>query len=92
MFPEFIAIDLTFGTNLQRRPLFVAAGIDGCNKSFTCFRAFAPSKSHCAMNWIIHNAFAKMMGPDITKHVSVISSDMEDSLVNNVNSVVLPFY
>jgi hypothetical protein len=29
MFPEFVAVDLTFGVNRQRHSLLVATGIDG---------------------------------------------------------------
>jgi hypothetical protein len=88
MFPEYMAIDLTFGTNVQRRPLFLAAGIDGCNKSFTMFRAFTPSKSFSAMHWIIHQAMPKLMGSDTLRNVSVVTSDQEDSLVGNVTSAI----
>lgn len=95
MFPEYMAIDLTFGTNVQRRPLFLAAGIDGCNKSFTMFRAFTPSKSFSAMHWIIHRSMPQLMGSDTLRNVSIVSSDQEDSLVGNVTSAitenVLPF-
>ena len=35
MFPEFLAVDLSFGGSMERNPLFVCCGIDGENKAFT---------------------------------------------------------
>jgi len=40
MFPEFMAIDLTFGTNRERRPLLLVIGIDGSNHAFSICHVF----------------------------------------------------
>ena len=44
MFPEFLAADVTFGVNRERRDLLLVAGIDGRHRIFTSFRCFIPSK------------------------------------------------
>ena len=46
MYPECLGMDLTFGTNKQRRPLFLVAGVDGSNHTFTMFRAFISSNGY----------------------------------------------
>lgn len=86
MFPEFLCMDLTFGTNKERRPLFMLAGVDGYNRSFTCFRAFLPSKEARALRWVILKALPTLMGTDILKHVSVIATDQEDSLAQSISA------
>ena len=74
MFPEFLAVDLTFGTSKQRRPLFVVAGCDGYNNTYTAFRAFLPSKEARALRWVMLKELPALIGRDVLKHVSVWSS------------------
>ena len=81
-----MALDLTFGTNKQRRPLFVVAGVDGCNKSFTMFRAFMPSKEHRAVRWVMLKALPMLLGRDILQRVYVIATDMEHALSDAISS------
>jgi len=83
-----MALDLTFGTNKQRRPLFVVAGVDGSNKSFTMFRAFMPSKEHRAVRWVMLKALPMLLGRDILQRVSVIATDMEPALSEAISSGV----
>jgi len=84
MYPEYIAMDLTFGTNVQRRPLFAVAGIDGRNHTFPLLRAFLPSKECIALRWVILKALPTLLGRDVLDHVSVIASDMEDSICQSI--------
>jgi hypothetical protein len=80
MFPEFTAVDLTFGVNRQKRPLLVVSGADGENKSFTAFRCFMPSKTKQAYKWALHIALPLVNGQDTINRMQCISSDNEEAL------------
>jgi len=80
MFPEFIAADLTFGINRQRRPLFVMTGVDGDNKAFTGLRCFMPSKSKEAYQWVLHDALPFLVGQSTADRICCISTDCEEAL------------
>ena len=88
MFPECIGMDMTFGTKRQRRPLFLVAGIDRCNKAFTAFRAFLPSKQQRALRWVILKALPTLLGYENLRHVSFIASDMEESIAQSISSAI----
>ena len=90
MFPEFLANDSTFGTNVQRRPLFAVTGIDGRNKIFCAFRAYLPSKERYAFRWILSTAMEVIIGKALMKHVSVVASDEEDAMITSLRSHLRP--
>jgi hypothetical protein len=62
MFPEYLAIDMTFGLNKERRNLVTFAGVDGHNKAFTALRCWMPSKKYVAYHWAVREAFPTLMG------------------------------
>ena len=88
MYPECLGMDLTFGTNKQRRPLFLVAGVDGSNHTFTMFRAFMPSKQARAFRWVILKALPALVGSETLKYVSFIASDQADSLCKAISSAI----
>ena len=51
MYPEFLAADITYGVNKEKRDLFLVVGIDGYNKVFTAFRCCAPSCCRSPVEW-----------------------------------------
>ena len=75
LFPELLAIDTTFGLNKQRRPLLVAVGIDGSQKSYIAFQAFMPSKQARAYNWALNVAMQELLGADTLTRTSIICTD-----------------
>lgn len=80
MFPEFLALDLTFGVNRQKGPLLVISGVDGHNKSFTAFRCFMPAKTKIAYKWAIHSALPFVVGQKAVDLVQCITSDNEEAI------------
>ena len=94
MFPEFSAIDLTFGTNKQNRPLLVLSGIDGCKKTFTGVRCLMPNKSQEAYSWTLRVAVPNLIGTNAVRSMRCIASDGEqaiaDAIENAKNSGILP--
>ena len=83
MYPEWMAIDGTFGVNKQKRSLLTATGYDGERKSFVGFRCFMPSKQKRAYSWAIGKALPFLVGEAIEFN-QVITCDMEDALCNAI--------
>ena len=51
-FPEVIAADVTLQTNTEKRPVFMVAGRDNCNQTFTFLKAYLPSESAWVFDWL----------------------------------------
>jgi len=85
MFPEFIAADLTFGVNRQKRSLFVVSGVDGNNKRLTGFRAFMPAKTKQAYLWSLHVALPFLIGQSSVDLILCISTDDEKALLQAID-------
>ena len=90
LFPELLAIDTTFGLNKQRRPLLVAVGIDGSQKSYIAFQAFMPSKQARAYNWALNVAMQELLGVDTLTRTSIICTDEEDALYSPLRREMIP--
>ena len=84
MFPEYLAIDMTFGLNRERRNLVTIVGVDGHMKLFTGLRCWMPSKQTVAYEWAIGEALPTLIGKNVTMQNRVISSDGELALNNAV--------
>ena len=89
MYPEFLAGDITFGVNRERRELLLLAGIDGRHRIFTAFRCFIPSKQEQAYTWIFKEAIPHLLTNNVLKYNSCMASDNEAALVNAENSSIL---
>ena len=77
MYPEFLAADVTFGVNRERRELFLVVGIDGRHRVFTSFRCFIPSKQEHAYTWVINQAMPHLLSNKVLKHNHLICTDNE---------------
>ena len=88
MFPEFLAGDMTFGLNRQKRNLYVITGIDGHNKIFTGFRCWMPSKQKAAYTWVLKIAFPQLVGIHTTSRIHCLASDDEPAMVDAINDAI----
>ena len=88
MFPEFLACDTTFGVTKEQRNLFLFAGIDGHNKTFTLMHCFMPSKEMRAYNWAIRVAFPKLVTKATLSYNQCISSDGEIGIYQPLRSMM----
>ena len=75
MFPEFIAFDVTSQTNKEKRDLFLAAGLDGNNKTFVPFHCFMPSGSQWVYQWIYDSAIPMLLGKSFTNRNKLALTD-----------------
>ena len=87
MFPEYIAIDGTFGMNIQKRSLLTVSGYDSSKKTFIGFRCFMPSKQKKAYRWAIGKAMPFLAG-NAMRFNQVITCDMEQAMVDAINESI----
>ena len=59
-FPEVMAADVTLQTNTEKRPVFMVAGKDNCNRTFTFLKAYLPSESAWVFDWIWSTAMPSL--------------------------------
>ena len=88
MYPEFLAADITYGVNKEKRDLFLVVGIDGYNKVFTAFRCFIPSKQEHAYTWILNEAMPRLISNNVLKFNQCISSDQEFALNRSIETSI----
>ena len=88
MYPEFLAGDVTFGVNRERRELLLLAGIDGRHCIFTAFRCVIPSKQEQAYTWVFKEAIPHLLTNDVLRYNLCMASDNESALVNAENSSI----
>jgi hypothetical protein len=80
MFPEFLAVDMTFGVNKEQRNLLLIAGIDGHNNVFTAYHCFMPSKQTCAYTWALKEAARYLLTEQVLEHNKCFACDQEQAL------------
>ena len=88
MYPEYLAADVTFGVNRERRELFLVAGIDGRHRVFTSFRCFIPSKQEHAYTWVINQAMPHLLSNNVLRYNQLVCTDNELSLNHAVRTSI----
>ena len=76
--PSFLEVcfsDTTMGTNAKKRPLFILAGKDSGNKSFTALWALMPSQCMWVFQWLWDVAIPCLLGREATKRVNGLITD-----------------
>lgn len=80
LFPEFLAIDVTFGTNRNSRNVAKVVGIDSSNKIVTFASCFIGSKQRKAYRWLFEVALPSLLGPENVKMTNVVAMDNEEMM------------
>ena len=80
MFPEFMAVDVTFGTCKEQRNLLRFVGVNGNLKTFDMFNCYMPSKQLVAFRWACKVAFVNLVHPDVLKWNRCIATDEESNM------------
>ena len=82
MFPEMMACDTTYKTNEEDRPLFICAGKDSNNQSFTHTWGFLPSQALWTFNWVFQVAMKAIHRREALDGVRVACTDQDGQLYN----------
>jgi len=79
-FPEFLAVDVTFGTNRNSRNVCKVVGVDSSNKLCTYASCFMGSKQRRAYSWLFDSALPKLLGRSNASMTSVVCMDNEEMM------------
>ena len=89
MFPEFMAVDVTFGTCKEQRNLLRFVGVNGSLKTFDMFNCYMPSKQLVAFRWACKVAFVKLVHPNVLKWNRCIATDEESNMYVTLREMML---
>ena len=78
--------DVTFGTNVESRPLGVTASMDGNMNVFTPFRVFMPSQCQWVFHWIFGTAMPSLLGNDALSWIQIFLSDGDSKIYNSFDA------
>ena len=79
-FPELFFMDVTEKTNLEKRGMFIATGMDGFGKIFVGLHCFMPNAQACSFNWIYKHALLELWKKEVVERVQVAVTDGENAL------------
>jgi len=80
LFPEFLAVDVTFGTNRNSRNVAKVVGVDSSNQICTFASCFMGSKQRKGYRWLFEVALPSLLGNENAKKTSVVAMDNEEAL------------
>ena len=79
-----MGMDVTFGVNNEKRPLFRVSGKTTNNKNIPHFNAFIPSQQRFTFDWLIMDALPLLLNRNALKDTSIILTDQDAQLVGSL--------
>ncbi len=83
-FPHVLGLDVTFGTNAEKRPLFRASGKTSNNKNVPHVNSFIPSQQRWVFEWILKDALPSTLDANALKKTCIITTDQDEQLVGTL--------
>ena len=74
-YPYILGMDVTFGTNAEKRPLLRVTGRNTRNKIFPIAEAFLPSQQRYVFSWFLETALPTILDNGALRKTSLIISD-----------------
>ena len=85
-FPAVIGLDVTFGTNAERRPLFRGSLKTSNNNNVPLINGYIPSEQRWVFEWLMEDALPGLLDTDALKKTRIIVSDQDAQLVGTLLS------
>jgi hypothetical protein len=89
MFPKVLSINITYGTNRNRRPLLVFDGTEKNRKNFTALRAFLPSECEWVFRYVFEVAIPSLISEATVEHINQINTDGDRRIYNPLTKCIL---
>jgi len=74
-YPYILGIDVTFGTNAEKRPLLRVTGRNTRNNIFPIAEAFLPSQQRYVFSWFLETALPTILDNGALRKTSLILTD-----------------
>lgn len=83
-FPHVLGLDVTFGTNKEKRPLLRGSGKTSNNKNIPHVNAFIPSQQRWVFEWCVKDGIPAILDADALRKTCIIMSDQDEQLVGTL--------
>ena len=83
-FPRVLGLDVTFGTNAEKRPLFRVSGKTANNNNIPSVNAYIPSEQRWVFEWCLKDGLPSILDPKALKKTSIILTDQDEQLVGTL--------
>ena len=83
-FPHVLGIDVTFGTNAEKRPLLRTSGKTSNNKNVPHVNAFIPSEQRWVFEWCLKDGLPSVLDRNALEKTCIIMTDQDDQLVGTL--------
>ncbi len=87
-YPHVLGLDVTFGTNAEKRPLFRSSGKTSDNNNIPHVNAFIPSEQRWVFEWCLHNAMPSLLDANALRKTSIIITDQDERMVGTLLSTL----
>ncbi len=83
-FPHVLGMDVTFGTNAERRPLFRSSFKTANNKNIPHVNSFIPSEQRWVFEWCLKDGLPSILDRKALMKTCIIMTDQDDQLVGTL--------
>ena len=87
-YPHVLGVDITYGTNNERRPIFRVIGKNTRNKNIPLVDAFLPSQQRYVFSWLFQDALPYVLHKPSLKHTALIISDQDIHMIDALMGVL----
>lgn len=86
--PEVFTLDVTFGTNSEKRPLARATAMSYNSKNLPFFNCFMAAEAVWVWDWILSEAFPSLIGNELLSMVQLIVTDQDFKCYGILDSLI----
>lgn len=87
-FPWCFGLDVTNGTNQEKRPLLRATASTSERKNIPFFNAFLPSQCSWVFKWVLQVAFPKLFNAKTLERVQLIVCDQDQHCYEQIQAAI----
>ena len=75
-------MDVTFGTNAEKRPMFLVVAKMASGENMTVLSAFLPSEQKWVFRWLFGHALPYLLGPEALSYLRIVTMDEDERCLN----------
>jgi hypothetical protein len=87
-YPERIGVDVTNGTNTEKRPLFRGTIISSNHRNIPVWNAFLPSQAQWVFKWLFQEAFPALFPLEARERVRLVMTDEDPQCFTNITAAI----
>ncbi|CAJ1938754.1 unnamed protein product, partial [Cylindrotheca closterium] len=92
MFPECLGMDVTHGTNAEKRPLFRLVGRTASNENIPLMTAYLPSLCDWVFHWLFDDAMPTLFEKENVAKLRLMMTDKDLQCMAAFNAIIKVYY